>query len=42
LQQFAVHEGRGMILVEEKSQRDAHLLVIRQTDHAFLAGFFAR
>jgi len=31
-----------MILVEEKSQRDPHLLVIRQTDHAFLAGFFAR
>jgi hypothetical protein len=31
-----------MILVEEKSERDPQLLVIRQTDHAFLAGFFAR
>jgi len=31
-----------MILVEEKSARGEHLLVIRQTDHAFLAGFFAR
>jgi len=31
-----------MILVEEKGERDPRLLVIRQTDHAFLAGFFAR
>jgi hypothetical protein len=31
-----------MILVEEKGDRDPQLLVIRQTDHAFLAGFFAR
>ena len=31
-----------MILVEEKSERDPQLLLIRQTDHAFLAGFFAR
>jgi hypothetical protein len=31
-----------MILVEEKGERDPQLLVIRQTDHAFLAGFFAR
>ena len=31
-----------MILVEEKGQRDPQLVVIRQTDHAFLAGFFAR
>src|SRR5260221_530628 len=31
-----------MILVEEKGERDSQLLVIRQTDHAFLAGFFAR
>lgn len=31
-----------MILVEEKGGRGEHLLVIRQTDHAFLAGFFAR
>jgi len=31
-----------MILVDEKGQRDPQLLVIRQTDHAFLAGFFAR
>lgn len=31
-----------MILVEEKSGRGEHLLAIRQTDHAFLAGFFAR
>jgi uncharacterized protein DUF3891 len=34
--------GRGMILVEEKGARGDHLLVIRQTDHAFLASFFAR
>ncbi len=31
-----------MILVDEKGERDPQLLVIRQTDHAFLAGFFAR
>ncbi len=31
-----------MILLEEKGERDLELLVIRQTDHAFLAGFFAR
>ena len=31
-----------MILTEEKGERDPQLLVIRQTDHAFLAGFFAR
>jgi Protein of unknown function (DUF3891) len=31
-----------MILVEEKGGRGDHLLVIRQTDHAFLAAFFAR
>jgi len=31
-----------MILVEEKGGRGEHLLVIRQTDHAFLAAFFAR
>jgi len=31
-----------MILVEEKGERDPQLLVIRQTDHAFLAGFLAR
>ena len=31
-----------MILVEEKGQRDPSLLLIRQTDHAFLAGFLAR
>jgi len=31
-----------MILVEEEGERDVHLLVIRQTDHAFLSGFFAR
>jgi len=31
-----------MILVEEKGERDSHLLVIRQTDHGFLSGFFAR
>jgi Protein of unknown function (DUF3891) len=31
-----------MILVEERSGRGEHLLVIRQSDHAFLAGFFAR
>jgi hypothetical protein len=31
-----------MILVEEKGERDPQILVIRQTDHAFLAGFFAR
>lgn len=31
-----------MILVDEQGQRDPQLLVIRQTDHAFLAGFFAR
>jgi len=31
-----------MILLEEKGERDSQLLVIRQTDHAFLAGFFAR
>lgn len=31
-----------MILVEQKSLRDAHLMLIRQSDHAFLAGFFAR
>jgi hypothetical protein len=31
-----------MILVEEKREREPQLLVIRQTDHAFLAGFFAR
>jgi hypothetical protein len=31
-----------MILVEEKGARGEHFLVIRQTDHAFLAGFFAR
>jgi hypothetical protein len=31
-----------MILVEEKGEREPQLLVIRQTDHAFLAGFFAR
>lgn len=31
-----------MIFVEEKSGRGEYLLVIRQTDHAFLAGFFAR
>src|ERR1700757_1692714 len=31
-----------MILVEEKGERNSQLLVIRQTDHAFLAGFFAR
>ena len=31
-----------MILVEEKSARGEHLLVIRQTDHAVLAGFLAK
>jgi uncharacterized protein DUF3891 len=31
-----------MILVDEKGERDLQLLVIRQTDHAFLAGFFSR
>jgi hypothetical protein len=31
-----------MILLEERGERDPELLVIRQTDHAFLAGFFAR
>src|SRR6267154_2484523 len=31
-----------MILIEEKGERDPQLLVIRQTDHAFLAGFLAR
>jgi hypothetical protein len=31
-----------MILVEEKGDRDPQLLVIRQTDHAFLAGYLAR
>lgn len=31
-----------MILVDEKGERDPQLLVIRQTDHSFLAGFFAR
>src|SRR5215467_11386737 len=31
-----------MILVDEKGQREPQLLLIRQTDHAFLAGFFAR
>ena len=31
-----------MILLQEKGERDSQLLVIRQTDHAFLAGFFAR
>jgi len=31
-----------MILLEEKGEGDLELLVIRQTDHAFLAGFFAR
>jgi hypothetical protein len=31
-----------MILVEEKGEREPQLLVIRQTDHAFLAGFLAR
>jgi hypothetical protein len=31
-----------MILVEEKGGRGETLLVIRQTDHAFLAAFFAR
>jgi hypothetical protein len=39
---LAAQEGGGMILVEERGQRDPQLLVIRQTDHAFLAGFFAR
>src|SRR5215469_13275110 len=32
----------SMILVEEKGGRAEVLLVIRQTDHAFLAAFFAR
>jgi hypothetical protein len=31
-----------MILVEERGARGEHVLVIRQTDHAFLAAFFAR
>ncbi len=31
-----------MILVEQRRQRGPQLLVIRQTDHAFLSGFFAR
>ena len=31
-----------MILVEERGGRAEHLLVIRQTDHALLAGFFAK
>lgn len=31
-----------MILVEEKTALGQNLLVIRQTDHAFLAAFFAR
>lgn len=31
-----------MIVVEDKSGRGDYLVVIRQTDHAFLAGFFAR
>jgi hypothetical protein len=31
-----------MILVEEKGARGEQVLVIRQTDHAFLAAFFAR
>jgi len=31
-----------MILIEEKHEREPHWLVVRQTDHAFLAGFFAR
>lgn len=35
-------KGSRMILVDERGQREPQLLVIRQTDHAFLAGFFAR
>jgi hypothetical protein len=31
-----------MILVEQRGQREPQLLAIRQTDHAFLSGFFAR
>jgi hypothetical protein len=31
-----------MILVDEKGARGGQLLLIRQTDHAFLAAFFAR
>jgi hypothetical protein len=31
-----------MILVDEKGARGDHVLLIRQTDHAFLAAFFAR
>jgi len=31
-----------MILVEERTALGESLLVIRQTDHAFLAAFFAR
>jgi hypothetical protein len=31
-----------MILVEQKSERDPNLMLIRQSDHAFLGGFFAR
>lgn len=31
-----------MIVCELKGERNPQLLVIRQTDHAFLAGFFAR
>jgi hypothetical protein len=31
-----------MILVDERGARGEHVLVIRQTDHAFLAAFFAR
>src|SRR5262249_31399031 len=39
---FAAIEGSLMILVDEKGARGEHLLAIRQTDHAFLAAFFAR
>lgn len=39
---LAAYEGSGMIVVEDKSGRGDYLIVIRQTDHAFLAGFFAR
>ena len=46
IQTFSIQEGceRGhrMIVVEEKGARSESLLVIRQTDHAFLAAFFAR
>src|SRR5262249_40089419 len=38
----AAIEASSMILVEERTALGESLLVIRQTDHAFLAAFFAR